>query len=147
MNNDPLAKKTPPNWKKSKQVDPDEALKYKRMRAELVAADYGSTRSITRLSKLNIEEIFKKLEELRAKDPTVPQKPVYPSTTTGRPHQTQISKKLLSTSALPANALNQLKREKQTDEEDEQRYEEYRKEVIKCQIEYHTDDAADQLTA
>ncbi|XP_022024668.1 104 kDa microneme/rhoptry antigen-like [Helianthus annuus] len=29
MNNDPPVKKTPPNWKKSKQVDPDEAVKFK----------------------------------------------------------------------------------------------------------------------
>ncbi|MFS7946290.1 hypothetical protein Hanom_Chr06g00534271 [Helianthus anomalus] len=66
MINDPSIKQTPPNWKKAKQVGPDEALKLKRMRAELVAADYGSTRSIARWSKLNIVETYKKLEDLRA---------------------------------------------------------------------------------
>ncbi|MFS7902822.1 hypothetical protein Hanom_Chr01g00015861 [Helianthus anomalus] len=99
MNNDPLLKKTPPNWKKSKQVDPDEALRFKRMRVEVVAADYGYARSIAKWSKLNVEETYKKLEELRAKDPTVPQKLVYPTTTIGRPQRTQASKKLLLTSA------------------------------------------------
>ncbi|MFS7888893.1 hypothetical protein Hanom_Chr00s000002g01600391 [Helianthus anomalus] len=127
MNNDPLVTKTPPNWKKAKQVDLDEALKLKRMRAELVAADYGSARSISRWSKLNIVETYKKLEELRAKDPNVPQKPVYPTTTAAQPPQTHTSKKLLSTSTLTANALRKLKRQKQTVEEDEQRYEEHKK--------------------
>ncbi|MFS8018534.1 hypothetical protein Hanom_Chr15g01393181 [Helianthus anomalus] len=48
MLNDPLIKLIPPNWKKGKQVDSDKALQLKRMRAELVAADYGSARSIAR---------------------------------------------------------------------------------------------------
>ena len=48
MNNDPLVKPTQPNWKKVKTVDSDEVLKFKRMRAELVAADYDPVRSIAR---------------------------------------------------------------------------------------------------
>ncbi|MFS7954805.1 hypothetical protein Hanom_Chr07g00634971 [Helianthus anomalus] len=87
MNNDPLVKKTAPNWKKSEQNDPDEALKFKRMRAELVAADYWSARSIARWSKLNVEETYKKLKELRAKDPTIPKKPVYPPTLLADPNR------------------------------------------------------------
>ncbi|MFS7978621.1 hypothetical protein Hanom_Chr10g00917601 [Helianthus anomalus] len=55
MNNDPQIKKTASNWKKSKQVDQDDALRFKRMRAELVAADYGSARPIARWSKQNVE--------------------------------------------------------------------------------------------
>ncbi|MFS7946188.1 hypothetical protein Hanom_Chr06g00533061 [Helianthus anomalus] len=102
-------------------------MKFKRMRVELVASNYGSARSITRWPKLNIKETYKKLEDLRAKDLTVLQKLVYPTTIVGRPQQTQTSKNLLSTSALPANPLNQLKRKKQSDEEDEQRFEEYKK--------------------
>ncbi|MFS7917952.1 hypothetical protein Hanom_Chr03g00195231 [Helianthus anomalus] len=105
MNNDPLVKKTPPNWMKAKQVDPDESSKLKRMRAELVAVDYGSARSNARWSKLNIVETYKKLEELRSKDSNVPQKPVYPTTTASMPQQTLTSKKLLLSSALSANAL------------------------------------------
>ncbi|MFS7987377.1 hypothetical protein Hanom_Chr11g01021811 [Helianthus anomalus] len=147
MNNDPLVKKTAPNWKKSKQVDPDDALRFKRMRAELVAADYGSARSIARWSKLNVEKTDQKLEEVRKKDSIVFQKLVYHETTTGRPQQTYAFKKFSLSSALPTNALNQLKRQKQTGEEDEQRYEEYRKAAIKYQIDYHTDAAANQLTA
>ncbi|MFS7917838.1 hypothetical protein Hanom_Chr03g00193871 [Helianthus anomalus] len=147
MNNHPLVKKTAPNWKKSKQNDPDEELNFKKKRAELVAADYGSARSIARWSKLNVKETYKNLEELRAKDPIVPRKPVYPPTTAGRPQQTHAPEKLLLLYALPTNALNQLKRQKQTDKEDEQRYEEYGKEATKCQIEFHMDVAADQLTA
>ncbi|MFS7914952.1 hypothetical protein Hanom_Chr02g00159561 [Helianthus anomalus] len=112
MNNDPLIKRTAPTWKKSKQNDPDDALKFKRMRAELVAADYRPTRSIARWSKLNVEETYKKLEELGAKDPTVHKKPVYPPTTAGRPQQTHAPKKLLLSFALPINALNQLKMQK-----------------------------------
>ncbi|MFS7934707.1 hypothetical protein Hanom_Chr05g00394891 [Helianthus anomalus] len=102
INNDLLVKKTPPNWNKAKQVDPYEALGFKRMRAALVATDYGSARPIGRWSKLNIEETYKKLEELRAKDPIVPQKPVYPTTTASRPQQTQTSKKVFLSSTLPA---------------------------------------------
>ncbi|MFS7944428.1 hypothetical protein Hanom_Chr06g00512071 [Helianthus anomalus] len=117
------------------------------MRAELVATDYGSARSIARWSKLNVEETYKKLEELRVKDPILPQKTIYLPAIAGRPQQTHTPKKLSLTSALPTNALNQLKRQRQTDEENEQRYEEYRKEAIKCQIECHMDDAANQLTA
>ncbi|MFS7962552.1 hypothetical protein Hanom_Chr08g00728001 [Helianthus anomalus] len=130
MNNDPLVKKTVPNWKKSKQVDPDDALRFKRMRAELVAVGYGPTRLIARWSKLNVEETYINLEEHRKKDPLVSQKPVYPETTAGRPQQTHAFKKFSLSSDLPTNALNQLKRQKQTDEEDE-----------------HLDDVANQLTA
>ncbi|MFS7963188.1 hypothetical protein Hanom_Chr08g00735141 [Helianthus anomalus] len=127
MLNDHSTKTTPPNWKKAKQVDPNGALKLKRMRVELVAADYGLARLIAKWSKLNIVETYKKLEELRAKDPNVPQKPVYPTTTAGMPQQTYASKKLLSASDLSANALKPLKRQKHTDEEDEQMYKEHRK--------------------
>ncbi|MFS7996293.1 hypothetical protein Hanom_Chr12g01128251 [Helianthus anomalus] len=78
MLNDPSVKHTPPDWKKGKQVNLDKALKLKRMRAELVTASYGIARSIARWSELKIVETYKKLEELRAKDPLVPQKPAYP---------------------------------------------------------------------
>ena len=80
MNNDPLVKPTQPNWKKVKTVDSDEVLKFKRMRAELVAAGYGPVRSITKWSKLKIVETYKKLEEDRAEHINVLQKSVYPTT-------------------------------------------------------------------
>ncbi|MFS7968905.1 hypothetical protein Hanom_Chr09g00802961 [Helianthus anomalus] len=110
INNDPLVKKTVPIWNKCKQFDPDDALRFERMRAELVAAGYGFARSVARWSKLNVEETYKNLEELRKKDQSVSQKPVYPETTTGRPQQTHAFKKFSLASASPTNALNQLKR-------------------------------------
>ncbi|MFS7905953.1 hypothetical protein Hanom_Chr01g00053741 [Helianthus anomalus] len=96
------------------------------MRAELVAANYGSARSIARWSEFNIVETYKRLEQLRAKDPKVSQKPVYP-TTVAIAQQTHTPKKLLSASAFSAKALIQIKRQKQTDQEDEQKYEKIRK--------------------
>ncbi|MFS7931117.1 hypothetical protein Hanom_Chr04g00352291 [Helianthus anomalus] len=109
MLNDPLMKPTPPDWKKDKQVNLDKVLKLKRMRAKLVAASYGTTRSIARWSESKIVETYKRLEQLRAKDPTVRQKPVYPPTA-DIPQQTHTSKKLPSASALSATALRQVKR-------------------------------------
>ncbi|MFS8025099.1 hypothetical protein Hanom_Chr16g01470951 [Helianthus anomalus] len=147
MNNNPLIKKTTPNWKKSKQFDPNNALRVKRMRGELVAADYGSARSIVRWLKQNVKETYRKLKEHRKKDPKVPQKTVCPQTTAGRPQQTQTSKKLILSSALPTTALNQLKRQRGTDKEDEKKFEEIRKEGIGCRIVFQMDGAADQLSA
>ncbi|MFS8004547.1 hypothetical protein Hanom_Chr13g01227151 [Helianthus anomalus] len=80
MLNDPSVKPTPPDWKKGKQVNLDKALKLKRMRVELMAASYSTVRSTYKWSKLIIVETYKNLEELRAKDPLVPQKPTYPRT-------------------------------------------------------------------
>src|ERR1043165_3273913 len=57
--------------------DPAKALKFKRMRQEIVAAKYGEMKSITRWSELRLVETYKKLEENRKKDPTLPRKPVY----------------------------------------------------------------------
>ncbi|KAJ0455652.1 hypothetical protein HanIR_Chr15g0753621 [Helianthus annuus] len=99
MRNDPLVKPTPPNWKKVKTVDSDEALKFKRMRAELVAAGYGLARSIAKWSKLKIVETYKKLEELRAEDSNVLQNSVYP-TTAALSLKIHTPKNLLSSSAL-----------------------------------------------
>ncbi|MFS7939121.1 hypothetical protein Hanom_Chr05g00447991 [Helianthus anomalus] len=111
MLNDTSVKPNPPNWKKGKQVNPDKALKLKRMRAELVAASYGTARSISRWSEDKIVETYKRLEQLRAKDPTVPQNPAYPPTAT-IPQQTKTSNKQPSASALSIAALKQVKRQK-----------------------------------
>ncbi|MFS7979223.1 hypothetical protein Hanom_Chr10g00924871 [Helianthus anomalus] len=146
MLNGYLVKPTPLDWKKGKQVNPCKALELKRMKAELVAANYGSARSIARWSESNTVENYKKLEQLIAKDPKVPQKPVYP-TIAAIPQLTHTPKKLLLASALSANALRQIKRQKQNDEKDEQKYEEIRKEGIKCKLDFHIDPAADQLAA
>ncbi|MFS7968386.1 hypothetical protein Hanom_Chr09g00796841 [Helianthus anomalus] len=146
MLNNPPVKPTPPYWKKGKQINPDKALKLKRMRAELVAASYGTARSIARWFEAKIVETYKRLEHLRAKDPFVLQKPVYPLTAV-IPQQTQTSKKMSSASALSIAALKQVKRQKQTDEADEQMFENMRKEGIRCQLDYHKNLVADKLPA
>ena len=109
MNNDPLVKPTQSNWKKAKTVDSDEVLKFKRMRAELVAADYGPVRSIARWSKLKIVETYKKLEELRAEESNVLQNPVYPTTAALSP-KIGTPKNLLSSSDLSESIANLVSR-------------------------------------
>ncbi|MFS8002216.1 hypothetical protein Hanom_Chr13g01199481 [Helianthus anomalus] len=109
MKKDPQMKKSAPNWKKYKKFDVDEALRYKRKRAELVAANYGTARSIARWFKQNIDLTYKKLEELRKTYPSVPQKPVYNDETTNRPQQTLSSKKLFSSADVSISVLNQRK--------------------------------------
>ena len=109
MNNDPLVKPTPPNWKKVKTVDSDEVLKFKRMRAELVAAGYGPVRSIARWSKLKIVETYKKLEEVRAEHSNVLQKSVYPTTAALSP-KIGTPKNLLSSSDLSESIANLVSR-------------------------------------
>ncbi|MFS7995171.1 hypothetical protein Hanom_Chr12g01114861 [Helianthus anomalus] len=64
MKKDPQMKKSTSNWNKFKKVDSDDALRYKRNRARLVTVGYGS--------KQDVDETYKKLEELRKKDPKVP---------------------------------------------------------------------------
>ncbi|MFS8033886.1 hypothetical protein Hanom_Chr17g01574791 [Helianthus anomalus] len=85
MKKDPHMKKYAPNWMKYKKVDVDEALRYKTKRVELVAANCGTSRSIARWSKQNIDSTYKKQEELRKTDPFLPKKPVYEDETTDRP--------------------------------------------------------------
>ncbi|MFS8024560.1 hypothetical protein Hanom_Chr16g01464671 [Helianthus anomalus] len=147
MKKDPQMKKSAPNWNKYKTVDVDDALRCKRKRAELVAAGYRPARSIARWSKENVDETYRKLEKLRKTDPTVPQKPAYIETTADRPQQTHAIQKLFSSSFLPICSLNQLKRQKQTNEEDEERCVEHRKEAIKNQVQFGLDDASQQLVA
>ncbi|MFS7889568.1 hypothetical protein Hanom_Chr00s000004g01608531 [Helianthus anomalus] len=134
MNKDPKMKKSVPNWNKYKKVDVDEALRYKRKRVELIAANYGTARSIVRWTKQDVDLGYKKLEELRKTDPTLPKKPVYDDESTNRPRQTRSSKKLFSSSDVSVNVLNQRKRQQQIDEEDENRDAEFRKEAVRNQL-------------
>ncbi|MFS7919602.1 hypothetical protein Hanom_Chr03g00214581 [Helianthus anomalus] len=127
MKKDPQMKKSSPNWKKYKKVDVDEALRYKRKRVELEVTNYGTARSIARWSKRNIDLTYKKLEELRKTNPSLPKKPVYDDETTDRPQQTLPSKKLFSSSDVSINILKQRKRQQLIDEEDEKRDAEFRK--------------------
>ncbi|MFS8031972.1 hypothetical protein Hanom_Chr17g01552201 [Helianthus anomalus] len=147
INKDPQMKKFAPKWNKHKKVDVDEALRYKRKRAELVAANYGTARSIERWTKQDVDLTYKKLEELRKTDPTLPKKPVYDDETTDRPQQTRSSKKLFSSSDVSISILNQRKRQLQIDEEDEKMDAEFRKEAIRNQLHFGLDDASLQLQA
>src|ERR1043165_8522977 len=76
MAKNPPAKVSASNFSKGR--DPARALKFKRMRQEIVAADYGEMKSVARWSELRLVETYKKLEENRNKDPNLPRKPVYP---------------------------------------------------------------------
>ncbi|MFS7906081.1 hypothetical protein Hanom_Chr01g00055151 [Helianthus anomalus] len=119
----------------------------KEERSELVAAGCGAARSIGRWSKQNVDLTYKKLEELRKTDPTLPKKPVYDDETTDRPQQTLPSKKLFSSSDVSISVLNQRKIQQLIDEEDEKRDAEFRKEAIKNQLQYGLNEASLQLQA
>ncbi|MFS7913879.1 hypothetical protein Hanom_Chr02g00146921 [Helianthus anomalus] len=142
MNKDPKMKKYAPNLNKYKKVDVDEALRYKRKRAKLVATNYGTTRSIARWTKQDVDLTYKKLEELRKTDPTLPMKPVYDDETTDRPRQTRSSKKLFSSSDISISVLNHRKRQQRIDEKDEKRDAEFIKEVVRNQLQFGLDDAS-----
>ena len=77
---------TTPDFRKSK--DPMVALKFKRMREELMADGYWKMSSVARWSELGLVETYKALENKRKTDPSLPRKPVYPETTVRRPQQT-----------------------------------------------------------
>ncbi|MFS7961966.1 hypothetical protein Hanom_Chr08g00721141 [Helianthus anomalus] len=70
-------KETPPVWANYKKNVPDGALKLKRMKEELIQADYGSRNQVTRWNEEKVIETYRRLEILRKKDPRVPQKPNY----------------------------------------------------------------------
>jgi len=70
-------KHTPPDWSKYKKNMPDKTLELKIMKEELVAADYGSKNQVMRWREDRVRATYKRLEELRKKDPKVPQKPDY----------------------------------------------------------------------
>ena len=63
MAKNPPAKVSAPDFRKGR--DPARALKFKRMREEIVTAKYGEMRSVARWSELRLVETYKKLEENR----------------------------------------------------------------------------------
>ncbi|XP_022031398.1 spindle assembly checkpoint component MAD1-like [Helianthus annuus] len=71
-------KHTPPVWSKYMKNVTDNVLRLKRMKEELIAANFGSRNQVTRWKEENVMASYKKLEELRKKNPNVPQKPDYP---------------------------------------------------------------------
>ncbi|KAJ0491663.1 hypothetical protein HanIR_Chr12g0566281 [Helianthus annuus] len=50
----------------------------KRIKEELIVANYGSRNHVTMWTKVKVLETYKRLEERRKKDPTAPKKPDYP---------------------------------------------------------------------
>ncbi|MFS7913554.1 hypothetical protein Hanom_Chr02g00143101 [Helianthus anomalus] len=75
---DDKIKQTPLVWSNYKKNVPERALKLKRMKEQLIAADYGSRNQVIRWTGVKVLDTYKRLEELRKKDPTVPKKPDYP---------------------------------------------------------------------
>ncbi|MFS7911679.1 putative fur-regulated basic protein A [Helianthus anomalus] len=75
---DKKIKQTPPVGSKYKKNVPEKVLILKRMKEELIVANYGSRNLVTRWTEVKVLETYKRLEERRKKDPTAPKKPVYP---------------------------------------------------------------------
>ncbi|XP_022019616.1 muscle M-line assembly protein unc-89-like [Helianthus annuus] len=119
IRNDPQMKRSAPDWNKYKKTIAELTLEYKRKKAELVAAKYGSAKTISKWFRQYIDMVYEKLEKLRETDPIAPKKPTYKSKTTDEPKQQTFSPKTLFTSSdTSIIALNQRKRQKQIDEED-----------------------------
>ncbi|MFS8024788.1 hypothetical protein Hanom_Chr16g01467541 [Helianthus anomalus] len=85
--NNPQMKKSAPSWNRFKKSSAELTLEYKRKKAELVAAKYGSAKAISRWSRHYVDKIYDKLEKLRETNPTAPKKPVYKEKTTDKPEQ------------------------------------------------------------
>ncbi|XP_021975447.1 actin cytoskeleton-regulatory complex protein PAN1-like [Helianthus annuus] len=103
-------KHTPPVWAIYKKNIPDKAIKLKRMKEELITAEFGSRNQVTRWKEEKVIASYQRLEELRKKNPNVPQKPVYPEEEVlTRPQKLQVRK----STAPPAAILYQRRRQKQ----------------------------------
>ncbi|MFS7963769.1 hypothetical protein Hanom_Chr08g00742241 [Helianthus anomalus] len=71
-------KHTPPDWAKYKKNVPDKKIELRRMKEKLIAAHFGSENQVMRWREDKVRATYKRLEELRKKNPKVPQKPDYP---------------------------------------------------------------------
>ncbi|MFS8024553.1 hypothetical protein Hanom_Chr16g01464601 [Helianthus anomalus] len=70
------------------------------MKEEQVAADFGTKRHVARWKEDMVRSTYKRLEELRKKDPKIPQKLVYPEAEVSkRPSKLQIRRTTAPTSA------------------------------------------------
>ncbi|MFS7998435.1 hypothetical protein Hanom_Chr12g01153801 [Helianthus anomalus] len=88
---DKKIKQTPQVWSKYKKNVPEKVLMLKRMKEELIVANYGSRNQVTRWTEVKVFETYKRLEERRKKDPTAPQKQDYPKVVfqSNRPYQSK----------------------------------------------------------
>ena len=69
---------TPPDWAKFKRNVPEKQLELKRMKEEMVVAEFGTKRQVARWKEDLVRSTYRRLEELRKKDSKIPQKPDYP---------------------------------------------------------------------
>ncbi|XP_035838201.1 fibrous sheath CABYR-binding protein-like [Helianthus annuus] len=117
MLDDKITKQTPPVWSQYKKNVPERALELKRMKEELITANYGSRNQITRWIEVKVLETYKRLEERRKKDPTVPKKPDYSASVVST-KQTLPIKISVKPIVPPAAVFYQRKKQKQMDEEE-----------------------------
>ncbi|MFS8024246.1 hypothetical protein Hanom_Chr16g01460971 [Helianthus anomalus] len=111
-------KHTPPVWSKYLKNLPEEVLEPKGMKEELIAADFGSKNQLSRWREDKVRANYKKLVDLRKKNPDVPQKPDYPEAEVStRPPKLHVRK----STATPVAILYQRRRQKQIDAETHQR--------------------------
>ncbi|MFS7951096.1 hypothetical protein Hanom_Chr07g00590921 [Helianthus anomalus] len=118
MLEDKIIKPTPPVWSQYKKNVPERALKLKIMKEELITPNYGSRNQVTRWTEVKVLETYKKLEERRKKDLSIPKKPDYPAIEVST-KQTLPIKRSAKTTAPSAIAIYQRKRQKQMSEEEE----------------------------
>ncbi|MFS7946987.1 hypothetical protein Hanom_Chr06g00542721 [Helianthus anomalus] len=142
IKNDPQMKRSAPDWNKYKKTIADLTLEYKRKKAELVAANYGSAKTISKWLRQYTDLVYEKLEKQRETDPTIPKKPAYKNKKPDEPQQQILSLKTLFTSSdTSIIALNQIKRQKHIDEEDAGREPDIMKVAIKKMVEENPDSA------
>ncbi|MFS7950832.1 hypothetical protein Hanom_Chr07g00587841 [Helianthus anomalus] len=107
-------KETPPVWSKYKKNVPDKALELRRMKEELITADFGSKNQVMRWKEDKVRASYKVLEVLRKKNPKVPQKTNYPEAEVSkRPPKLQVRRATAPTGAI----LYQRRRQKQMEKE------------------------------
>ena len=105
-------KQTPPIWAKFKKNVPERTLQLKRMKEELITAAFGSKNQVSRWKEDKVFASYKRLEELRKKNPNIPQKPDYPEAVVSAEPQKQQFRR---STAPPAAILYQRKNQKQMD--------------------------------
>ncbi|MFS7898680.1 hypothetical protein Hanom_Chr00s027394g01767051 [Helianthus anomalus] len=81
------------------------------MKEELITANYGSRNQVTRWTEVKVLETYKRLEERRKKDPSVPKKPDYPASEVST-KQTQPTKRSAKPTVPSAVVFYQRKKQK-----------------------------------
>ncbi|KAJ0870250.1 hypothetical protein HanRHA438_Chr11g0498261 [Helianthus annuus] len=138
-------KQTPPVWANYKKNIPERTLKLKRIKEELITADYGSRNQVTRWTEEKVLATYKRLEELRKRDPTAPKKPDYPETVVPVKQQ---KLPIRRPTAPHATILYQRRKQKQMDEltkEDKAQEEYIIKMVLQTLMEEKQDSAQSKL--